>query len=471
MGEYAVKFHPDIDLDEFERRLRAAAPAPKPSQPQQADPLTELARLVGGENMAGREDPFEAMFRAQRAIKEGHPEAGAEPLHAPHEPYFDQSQDFDQSQAFQAQEHQYAAAAARQEPAAAQFAAEPLPYGDSQPDWGGDAQAQAADPAAWAGGYDESASQATAAFMPFAPRRKVVYGMAAVFLAGVAGIGVTLAWRAKHGVHHVVTIQADKGPTKIRGPKTVNPDFKDNQALFENKDNVKGAKIVGGAEQPTDLSAIAKARTPGAAANVPTPVPPSPAAAPARQASAQGAFFPAPRKVKTFEVRADGTVVDNSSASPKAPAAPPVDRSLPTMATGGFPQTNLSAPAAPKPRAPEAKSTIRVYAPTSVAAPKTPARPIREARRAVEAEQAVSAGGYAVQFAGAPSAADARAASRRLGAKYSSLLGGHRLNTMKAIVHGKTYYRVRAVNLTKEAAESMCAAVKGRGGVCFVAHD
>src|SRR5260221_176717 len=26
MGEYAAKFRPDIDLDEFERRLRAAAP-------------------------------------------------------------------------------------------------------------------------------------------------------------------------------------------------------------------------------------------------------------------------------------------------------------------------------------------------------------------------------------------------------------------------------------------------------------
>src|SRR5271165_7066064 len=102
MGESAAKFRPEIDLDEFERRLRAAAPAPRPAPVETADPLAELARLLASEGAAKKEDPFEALFRAQAAIADIR--NAPTPLQAPHEPYFDERQNFQGRQDFQRQD-------------------------------------------------------------------------------------------------------------------------------------------------------------------------------------------------------------------------------------------------------------------------------------------------------------------------------------------------------------------------------
>lgn len=456
MGEYAAKFRPEIDLDEFERRLRAAAPAPQPEAPPQAarkdDPLAELARLVGGDAANRGRDPFEALFRAQAAIadirhpQEAHQETyqdsrldapqGRAPAapHAPHEPYFQDSH-------FQDSQPQRAAPAPAAQPG---YAAAQPHYQDAEPRWAEDGYAPA-EPA-----Y-ESAPRAEA---PRGDgRKKVFYGMAAVLAVGVIGIGATLGLRGKTGGQEVVTIQADSDPAKVKPAASETASTANSQTLFDRKDTVSNAKVVGGAEQPADLGASAKAARAAA---------PPPPAAP----SSSEAAFPAPKKVKTVQVRADGSVIQ------PADARPTLARGLPSMATGipatsGGASNPAAAAHAPAAHAPAAKSTERA-APTAEAALKAPAaKPAKPAAT----EAAGDNGGFAVQLSGTPSEAEARDAATSLSAKYASALKGRHATFVKAQVGDKTVYRVRVGRLTETAAKDMCTAIKGLGGSCFVAKN
>ncbi len=454
MGESAAKFRPE-DLDEFERRLRAAAPGPRPASAEAADPLAELARLLGSEGGGKKEDPFEALFRAQAAIADirNAPAPLQTPLHAPHEPYFAERQNIS-GQEHPA--HSYEAAA---------YASEPLPYQEAEPNWQPETAPDGAD---WDGRYDETQAQAA----PAAPagRRRVVYGMAAILLLGVAAIGATLAMRAKSDGHDVVTIQADSDPARIKPEQADNSPAANSQTLFDRKDNGNVAKVVANQEQPADLGATVKsARVVGTAAGVPTPPPPSPSPAAGQQAPQGEAIFPTPKKVKTVSVRADGSVIDGVDARPQ------LARSMPSMATAGYPSAvppaAPAAPAKPAPtKTPGAKSTDRAVTSTTEAALKTPTtRP--QSGKPAATEHAGETGGFAVQLAGSPVESEARSAANALSAKYSSALQGRHATFVEAKVGDKTIYRVRVGHLTEEGAKSMCAAIKGQGGNCFVAKN
>jgi hypothetical protein len=454
MGEYAAKFRPEIDLDEFERRLRAAAPAPQPESPPPAqaarkdDPLAELARLVGGDAANRGRDPFEALFRAQAAIADIR--HAPEPQ-APHEPYFE-------PQAQRAPAYGQAQAA----PAAApqqSYAADAQQYREAEPQWIDEAP-EASYRQAPAASYDQApaasydpARRAEAA--QSGGRRKVFYGIAAVLALGVVGIGATLGLRGKSGEKDVVTIQANSDPAKVKPAQSETSGASNNQTLFDRKDNsVAGAKVVGGAEQPADLGASAKAAK--------AAVPPPPAVV-----TSQDSPFPSPKKVKTVQVRADGSVIQGQDARPS------MARGLPSMA-GGFPANGAAAPAA---HAPAAKTTERAT-PTTEAALKTPAKtPANAAKTPANAakpaatEAAGEAGGFAVQLSGTPSEAEARDAASALSTKYAGALKGRHASFVKAQVGDKTVYRVRVGHLTEATAKDMCAAIKGQGGTCFVAKN
>jgi SPOR domain len=476
MGEYAAKFRPEIDLDEFERRLRAAGPEPQPRQarPQavarnsdarNADPLAELARLVGGDNARNGSDPFEALFRAQAAIADtraeaGHPpQAAPQPLQAPHEPYFDDEA------AYRHLAPQAAEASRSSE--TTHYASEPLPYEDADPNWIPDRE----QPAGAVGWDDEPEPRAENAPPP-AGRKKIFYGMAAVLALGVLGIGGTLALRGKTGAQDVVTIKADTDPARVKPDQTEEAVAK-NETLFDRKDHANGAKMVGGEEQPADLGATAKAARVVGAANAPAPVPAAPA--PSAQNDSP---FPAPKKVKTVAVRADGSVIQAPDARPQ------LARGLPSMA-GGFPATAPTTGAAqpkpttgaaqPKPTAPAKAATTTPAKPVvAKPAPVKPA-PVKTAAinpaAAKPATEAAGAGGYAVQLSGSPVEAEARAAATRLSAKYASALKGHQASFAQAKVGDKTVYRVRVGHLTEATAKEMCTAIKGQGGSCFVAKN
>jgi len=480
MGEYAAKFRPEIDLDEFERRLRAAGPEPQQRQsrpnsdPRNSDPLAELARLVGGDNARSGSDPFEALFRAQAAIADTRAEAGhpphpqAEPqsLQASHEPYFEDEAAY--------RGHAPQAVEAARSSEASHYASQPLPYEDADPNWIHDMEPSAA-PVGW----PEDGSEARAEDAPPpAGRKRIFYGMAAVLALGVLGIGATLALRSKTGAQDVVTIKADVDPARIK-PDATETAVAKNETLFDRKDHANGAKMVGGEEQPADLGATAKAARVVGAGNAPAPVPAPPA--PSAQSESP---FPVPKKVKTVAVRADGSVIQPADARPQ------LARGLPSMA-GGFPATTPTAGAA-QPKASAAKSPDRAAAPiteaslqqnakpaTAKPATTKPAKPVAAkpaaanpaAAKPAATEAAGEAGGYAVQLSGSPVESEARAAATRLSAKYASALKGHHASFAQAKVGEKTVYRVRVGHLTEATAKEMCTTIKGQGGSCFVAKN
>ena len=467
MGEFAAKFRPEVDLDEFERRLRAAAPAAQP-RAEGGDPLAELARLVGGEASAGKEDPFEALFRARSAIADiRHPSEAprVEPAPLPEpgreafghyslrEPYFDGRP--------QAGEPQPEARAYQSEP----YTNEPLPYQESEPAWSPDGQDQNGEQQDWQGGYDGVAAPAAPAF-----RRKVMLGMGAILALGVVGIGGTLALRGKTVNHEIVTIQADSDPAKVKPDQADSSAAPAGQNLFDRKNGGNVSKVVASSEQPADLGVTVKnARVVGSASGVATPQPPAPtgAVAPAPAASQSEGIFPAPKKVKTISVRADGSVVDGGDSHPA------VSRGLPSMAVGAPPSV-----VAPSGKTPAAKSPERAVSTNEAALKAQPAKPeaakpqaVKPAVKEAVAEPAGSSGGFAVQLAGTPNEAEARAAATSLSSKYSSALQGRHPTFVQAKVGDKTIYRVRVGHLTEDAAKSMCSAIKGQGGNCFVAKN
>ncbi|MBB4196468.1 hypothetical protein CCR94_19915 [Rhodoblastus sphagnicola] len=429
MGESAAKYRPELDLDEFERRLRAAAPMPQSRQPAASapDPLAELARLVGGAG-EGRQDPFEALFRAQKAVSEGAP-----PVQAPHEPYFGQA-----------------------EPArrADHFAAESDPHWVEEP--------PRVD-APWASQAPEFAPD-THAFAQQAPRpgigrRKVMYAMAAVLVGGVALFAGGLALKKGSSSGEVVTIQADSDPAKVKPAVQESAANGSGQALFDRKDDNAPAKVVSKSEQAADLTVAAKQAQATSAAAIATPAPPAPgSAAPSSATSGsagpqQGGEAPpmAPKKVKTVSIRADGSLLNAADAKPRS--------TLPTLAAGG-PGAAPPIPVA-RPAPPRAPSTTEAA---------LQAKPKAKPEPAAAAAPAAS-GDWAVQLAGAPTEEEARAAASRYAEKYAAALQGRHPTFVSAQVGAKTIYRVRVGHMSKEAANSMCNAIKGQGGACFTAKN
>ena len=446
MGE-AAKFRPEVDLDEFERRLRATAPEAAPAA-QPNDPLAELARLVGGEGAAKREDPFEALFRAQNG------QAAAQQRQASRvEPQFEAAPR-QQEPAYQQASQSYPVY-----PASHQQQAE-----ETDPRWADQAEGD------WSQQYEQDPPPRAAS-----GSRKVVIGMVSLLALGVAGIGATLALRSHSGSGDVKTIQADADPAKVK-PDTVdaasNPST--SQTLFDRKDNVSVAKVVTHVEQPADLAAATKPPrviSANGAAGVAVP------SAPSGAASGADGMFPPPKKVKTVSVRADGTVINGPDAQPqlaralppasvtaaaaaathkpaaaKTPTTKPTDHTTTTSTT----ESALKGPAKPKP--------VKV---ASTGA--TPAAGTTAAGTAATAPAAAgAAGAWAVQLAGSPVESEARDAATKLSAKYAGALKGRHATFVQAKVGEKTVYRVRVGHLAKDAATEICTAIKGQGGSCFV---
>jgi len=251
---------------------------------------------------------------------------------------------------------------------------------------------------------------------------------------------------------------------------------------------------------------------PTAAANVPLPNPPQPAA--------QGSVFGTPRRVSTVSVKPDGSIVAN--AKPKAEAAP-----APKPTVGASADAASASPAAASPTAPiatgsatpaarkpadttrakptpiaaddqeaakNAKPLARPVARTKVAdntpqaaeagaplsitptgrrgrtqlASAAPAQSAPVAAASAEAGQNTTSGGpFSVQLASSPSETDARATLQRLQRQFPGALGGGSIR--RADLGGKgVFYRVRVGPLSREAADKICSQLKAGGADCIL---
>jgi hypothetical protein len=473
----------EINLDEFERRLRAAGA----QQGQAEDPLAELSRLVEFSHMgiANGETPAAAPA-ARRAAEPG---ARAERLTSIETEALRPSLDGE---------------------------VEDLVPGASEDD-----RAARRD-------YEFDAHDRALAAEEKAERRPLRWklGVSALALAGVAMIGAVFA--LKHGAPGFSKdppfIAAAQGPTKVAPPsnETVSTSSDAGASLLNPNAKPAPVKLVNSEEQPVDLNAQASVNNPppapasspdatALAATLDTPLVPPAAAEPPKAMTPE---FPEPKPVRTISLRPDGT--------PIGAIAPP-DQMMSEAKPAAAPVEQLSKPAqAPSAPAPKAtgdatgvaqSSTPKIDLPTKLSPPKSsarvaagktdtaapsaqaagepagtaaPAKPEKAARKPkagqvadatettgsiatpVDATAATTSGGWSVQLAAPKSEAEAKSDIARLTSKYSAELNGSPIGVHKAEVKGETIYRLRVSGLTKADAAAMCARLKGEGGQCFI---
>ena len=492
MSVPTAKIVPEINLDEFEKRLRAAG-APSAGA---EDPLAELTRLVNAVHADARRAARTPQAEPPAALQqaEGEPEIAPPP-----------------------------AFAAGLRPAFA----EPEP----EPDDAGDAPVPA-EPA-----YAEQGPARRSRGWGFKVTGMIVVGVA--LLAGATAL--------KHGVPGLPKtppfIAADDAPTKVQPPNDANVQSNGDIAALLMKDSATPtpAKVVTTEEQPVDLRTQSQppAPTPSALAGQPnaagaappsaatrtSPIataPDTPVVPPAAASASIAPMFPAAKPVKTVSVRPDGTLI--AAADAAAPSTAPVPDIVPTppvktavraldtviatpeaatpkldLPTKLSPKsqqrvvakTDTTAPnadasatpplqlvASPKPGKP-AKPAPKTVAETSTAdsppadaAAPAVATPAPTAQAATTAPAAAEGGGgWAVQLAAPRSEADARSAVAKLKSKYADALGVSALSIHQADVKGETIYRVRVSGLSKADAGALCSKLKAGGGDCFIAKD
>ncbi len=349
------------------------------------------------------------------------------------------------------------------------------------------------------------------------PRRKGLYAVVTVLGVACVGVFAALAMRGTGTGLQTASappvIKAESGPMKVQpeNPGGVVVPNQDNAIFTRKQDDAKGAKMVGGEEQPVDVAA--KVQQAKAAASAAPSVPDSSSTT---AALGQGGGTPAsavelpkppqptatvpglgePRKVRTVSVRPDGTIIDASGDTAPigrtAALAPGTIPAVPAPAvTGATPplkKPEVAAPvapvsatpvAAPKPAADAGATPAARPVPVPVAAPATP-RPAQVAAvapaapsggAAAPATDAGGGGGFTVQLAAPASEQEARETASRLQRRFAGELGDMKPFVRRADVNGKTIYRVRVGNLSRDDATSLCTRVQSAGGQCFVARN
>lgn len=455
MSEPTVKRRPMIDFEEFEKRLRK----PLSLGQEDDDPLAELARFGGGQVDPYLEDPYRSVFEPQTRQAAGALRAGQ--IHgevkerASQEPLIrgdfsaieagllgaDLPEDAMSSAPTMVLDH-------RDE----MDRADHLPYPEV-----------------------EDANEASTSYETIRSRRPL-YVMAAMIIAGVAGIFASFAFKGAVSTQDdVATIKAIDGPVKVQpetSPGSDNPS--EDPTILGGLPQQNPVAAVTNNDQPSDLTAQtgaaegevssqnAVAASAGAAA-VPVPAPPA-QAQPRSSAGPQSiAELIEPKKVRTVAVRPDGTRLP-SDAPPAAtqagqapavrPPSPPVPK---PVAKAANPKTAARVAAMPKPAGGSVRSTPQP-------AQTTVAPQVRTAEAAPRT--------FAVQLAAPFTEQEAREQQARLMQKYGSDLAGYQPSIQKAQVSGKPRYRVRFSGLTsRDQATALCEKVKSSGGNCFVAKN
>jgi len=497
MSQAAAKPRDPIDLDDFERKLRGSVPDVRNGE----DPLQELSRLIGAQP-----DPFDQLFAAgnqpaaPQAQQHVQPhtdyrmaprQLSATPPPPPaYQPGVTPGHRFDSP--FNARQDTARLSPPPLPPSAdanefsellSQFPDAPARFAAAHPadetahqsyDYD---QAYAQQPS-----YDEQAYDDMSARPP---SRRPLYLMGAALIVLIGGIGAVVINRASHSSSGTPTIQASDAPVKVQPVAQAESlqAQQQQQAVSvldkSNTERLAASRVVNREEQPVDIQATARAARASETGSNGSPL----VAAPSGATANNNGMFPEPRRVKTVSVRPDGSVITGemaptpSAAAPSATGAPrppsmalvtPPPPARPTASTDRAAIDRLAAEAAGAPPKATARATPTVAnVDRSQAEPAAPA-----AARAKPADTTASTGGaYAAQLAAPASEAEARSVMTTLAKRYGSELGGHKLTWRKAKVGDKTVYRVRAGNLSQEAANGICNKMQAKGGSCFVARN
>ncbi|MDV2986782.1 UNVERIFIED_CONTAM: SPOR domain-containing protein [Methylobacteriaceae bacterium AG10] len=469
-----------VDFDAFERELRQtsqeAVRAKAPEAAPKGDPLAELARIVG------QDDPFRALLEAREKnpvqdmpAPVTRPPEGGRParvestfLDVPaHNPAHGQTQAHAQNPADAFD--QYLASVEQ-----GMYAEGP------------------ADPAAFA--EPDEGYRTGRAERPRARNRLVQVGAGLAVVA--VCVGGALAWRGTHGIggSGPITVLADKTPLKVQPTATDGVEIPDqNKQIYDRNAKDGQIKIVNREEQPLDVNQAARTasgRSEGAE--------PGQGGATPGQGGMLSDTFGEPRRVRTVSVKPDTPVLqppaaqaETAPAHSQAATSPIPTMTMPDTAGSGTttpasePRRSASPPSRtlasnpPPAAAPVAEAPQETPAAAPAARPKAPQRvasvspeTTASTSEPAPASAALTApvGGYSVQLGVRGSESEARAAFREMQGKYSQLAGKPEL-IRQAEVNGKTLFRVRVGPLAKNEASSLCSALQGAGGQCFVAKN
>lgn len=500
MSEALRMRSPAVDLDEFERRLFAKAPAERAND----DPLAELSRIVG------KNDPFKGIFATPAPAPAVQPQTrdanafgslstnvfapkatpapanqsvvptpslsfAAPPRQAPvPEPRVQNDDAF--------APHYFDEAAVG--PATTKEEADFFSYmAPSQTE-------EEAEP------YYEEVEPAAAEIRKSSFRGRAI--LMSFLLIGAIGGAAAIGWTGRNKTTadgSLPLIKAAATPVKVEAPKAETEADKAAAAAATPDAN---AKIVSKTEQPVDVVQPA-GQPPIKIARV---IPmggdqinaiASPAASTVDGAGAAAPGLPAARAVKTVSVRPDGTIIGAPAAKPAAstavaptsiaqlaadsapiapaPAAAAPSR-LPLMASMGAP-ARTPAPAAATPTDTAPTPPARVTTPKATIRATAPAKPVEQPKQAANqplqlsplaggakpakvaakpaavdpinqaaneplptATSAASSGTFAVQLAAPPTEAEAKATAAKLQSQFASELNGHRAVIRKADLGG-----------------------------------
>lgn len=447
------------------------------------DPLAELARLIGQNDLFGE-------FGRDNARR-----ASAPPAHEPPQAWTDVPQAAPEP-----------AAPIRQQPVPDFLTAKPAPsvlppnfgkhafgkqaFGSSPPnDDMYQVEAGAPDyPPAPMQGYDNDPYQPNNA--QFAPgqddyyeeepksrKRMGIVVIAGVFALAVIGTAGAFGYRAIFGSSSASVpppvIKADSTPSKIV-PAAANQQPGKQITDRVNEKGI-GERLVSREEQPVAV-------TPQPDSVPQAAMPPS-----SEPVSASGVVGGAePKKVRTIAIRPDQGMSDPAAVPPApqasapaqaaAPSQPAPVRVIPTSkppapqrAANNQPPADDSEPA---PRQ-AAASHAAANAPLSLnpnAAPARAAAPVaRTASVAAPAAASGGGGGYLVQVSSQRSESEAQSAFASLRAKYPGQLGGKQAVIRKVELGEKgTYYRAMVPAGDAAEATQLCSGIKAAGGSCLV---
>lgn len=355
---------------------------------------------------------------------------------------------------------------------------------------------------------------------PSARRRPyaIIGGVAALALVGVAGAALWSGNGANLGIRGEgpILIKADTKPVKIQpenpGGRTI-PN--QNQAVYKHVSSpdapvpLKQQTLVTAEEEPISLPPEEEDDSanalPGVSMMDAAALPQKDAtrladASAGNTASDDAGLVLKPRKVHTLVVRADGTLGPaETNAGPSAQPAATGVRGGQTVMTptsaeaSGIRNVSINSGAQQQPQAaaagadgPAASSekpdasgqgadtastpALAAAAPDAEPAAK-PADAPREVASVSPAAPTPAPAGFYVQIASQPSQALAQESAQRMGQRYASVIGSHKLEIQTAEIAGKgTYYRVRIPAQSASEASELCSRLKSAGGSCFVAR-
>jgi cell division protein FtsN len=430
--------HPDYSDDAF---------TPKP---READPLAELARLIGQSDpfADGARKPQPSLRADQRVAPEWlsrQPSDDYDDPHAPQGGYPAAHRDerYDDGAAYAAQDHH---------PHAGHFAEsghEADPHGEPAHDdtrgYQPDQRYRVAPPPPEE--YEDS-YYADDGHMPpqgedgYAPPRRrgglvtiaAVLGLAVVGTAGAFGYRAFTSGTVAPSTPPV--IKADTTPAKIVPPALASADAQSKP--FQDRIGAPAApeRVVSREEQPVSLPVVRQSAPPQAAFASANPASPPPLVAP--PPTAAPGTFNEPKRVRTQTIRPDSSSGNDLTASPSPAPAP---RGSAARQSGPIP-----------------------IAPQSEPAPRTK----------MASRPAASAGGaYVVQVSAQKTEAEAQSSYRSLQQKYPTVLGGREPTIRRAeIGQSGVWYRVQVGSFsTSEQATAFCNNLKDAGGQCIVQRN